>query len=100
MSYPILLIGNTADPITPLSMAHKTSSAFPGSVVLAQNSSGHTSLVASSVCTHGYVQAYFQNGTLPDDGVICDVETELFPGLSDKTGRRCFRSLKRSFNLT
>ncbi|KAK0493692.1 hypothetical protein EDD18DRAFT_1356148 [Armillaria luteobubalina] len=72
---------NMADPITPLFMAHKTSSTFPGSIVLAQNSSGHTSLVASSVCMHGYMQVYFQNGTLPDDGVVCDVETELFPGL-------------------
>ncbi|KAK0487941.1 Alpha/Beta hydrolase protein [Armillaria novae-zelandiae] len=90
-SYPILLIGNMADPVTPLSMAHKTSSMFPGSVVLAQNSSGHTSLVASSACTYAYVQAYFQNGTLPDHGVVCNVETELFPGSSDKIGRRSFR---------
>ncbi|KAK0462157.1 hypothetical protein IW261DRAFT_1599231 [Armillaria novae-zelandiae] len=45
---------------------------------LTQNSSRHTSLVASSTCTYAYVQAYFQNNTLPADGVICEVETELF----------------------
>ncbi|KAK0191837.1 Alpha/Beta hydrolase protein [Armillaria mellea] len=85
-SYPILFIGNTADPLTPLSsqvspfhaQARTTSSAFPGSVVLTQNSSGHTSLVASSACIYAYAKAYFQNGTLPDDGVVCEIETELF----------------------
>ncbi|KAK0445904.1 TAP-like protein-domain-containing protein [Armillaria borealis] len=91
-SYPILLIGNTADPITPLSAAKKTSSAFPGSVVLTQNSSGHTSAFSSSECTHAYVQAYFQNGTLPKDGTVCEVESEMFPTLSNATG-----SQRRSF---
>ncbi|PBK88208.1 alpha/beta-hydrolase [Armillaria gallica] len=90
-SYPILFIGNTANPITPLSSAKKTSSAFPGSVVLTQNSSGHTSLVASSTCTYAYAQAYFQNGTLPDDGVVCEVETELFSTSSYTPLRRSFR---------
>ncbi|KAK0492506.1 TAP-like protein-domain-containing protein, partial [Armillaria luteobubalina] len=90
-SYPILFIGNTADPITPLSSAKKTSTAFPESVVLTQNSSGHTSIVASSTCISAYVQAYFQNGTLPDDGVICEVETELFSKLPYTPLRRSFR---------
>ncbi|KAK0202228.1 hypothetical protein DFS33DRAFT_1353358 [Desarmillaria ectypa] len=76
-SYPILFIGNTA--------AKKTSSAFPGSVVLTQQASGHTSLAASSICTQAYVQAYFQNGTLPGDGTVCEVESEMFPASSNAT---------------
>ncbi|KAK7032355.1 hypothetical protein VNI00_013103 [Paramarasmius palmivorus] len=39
-SYPILLIGNTADPVTPLHAAHVVSKGFPGSVVLSQDSAG------------------------------------------------------------
>ncbi|KAK7032351.1 hypothetical protein VNI00_013099 [Paramarasmius palmivorus] len=39
-SYPILLVGNTADPVTPLSAAKTVSQNFPGSVVLQQDSAG------------------------------------------------------------
>ncbi|KAF8959384.1 Alpha/Beta hydrolase protein [Flammula alnicola] len=39
-SYPILLIGNTADPVTPLWAAKKMSRGFTGSVVLSHNSAG------------------------------------------------------------
>ncbi|KAK0202252.1 TAP-like protein-domain-containing protein [Desarmillaria ectypa] len=94
-SYPILFIGNTADPVTPLSAAKKTSSAFPSSVVLTQHASGasnqrtqHTSLAATSTCTQAYIQAYFQNGTLPGDGTVCEVESELFPASSNTAGPR------------
>ncbi|KAK0231501.1 TAP-like protein-domain-containing protein [Armillaria fumosa] len=95
-SYPILFIGNTAasiiphvdiylDPVTPLSAAKNASSAFPGSVVLTRNATGHTSLSSESVCTQDYVRAYFHNGTLPDDGTVCEIESELFPTSSNAT---------------
>ncbi|KAK0436280.1 hypothetical protein EV421DRAFT_1739735 [Armillaria borealis] len=69
-----------------LSLPTKTSRAFPGSVVLTQNSSGHTSLAVSSTSTHAYVRSYFQNGILPGNGSVCEVESEMFPASSNGTG--------------
>ncbi|KAF9457254.1 TAP-like protein-domain-containing protein [Collybia nuda] len=72
-SFPILLIGNTADPVTPLWAAKKTSKGYPGSVVLTQDSPGHCSLAAPSLCTQKYVRAYFTEGTLPDKDTVCGI---------------------------
>ncbi|KAI8959394.1 alpha/beta-hydrolase [Daldinia sp. FL1419] len=71
-SHPILYIANMADNISPLISARNNSQGFPGSVVLVQNSYGHTSLSAASTCTASYIHAYFQNGTLPKPGTTCD----------------------------
>jgi len=91
-SHPILLIGNTADPVTPLWSARNVSRGFEGSVVLQQNSSGHCSVSAPSVCTQQYVRRYFQDGTLPPPGTVCDVIGKPFPdarsplGMGDQQG--------------
>ncbi|KAJ6454993.1 TAP-like protein-domain-containing protein, partial [Mycena sanguinolenta] len=78
-SFPILLISNTADPVTPLVDAEKMSAGFDGSVLLLQEGPGHTSLAAPSLCTYSHIAAYFVNGTLPVRGTICPVDAELFP---------------------
>jgi pimeloyl-ACP methyl ester carboxylesterase len=72
--HPILYLANSADNITPLVSARNNSAGFPGSVVLVQKGYGHTSLAAPSDCARGHVKAYFQNGTLPDEGTECDGE--------------------------
>jgi hypothetical protein len=71
-SHPILFIANIADNVTPLISAMNNSAGFPGSVVLVQNSYGHTSLSAASTCTARFIHEYFQNGTLPEPGTVCE----------------------------
>uniref|UniRef100_A0A8H7XK85 Alpha/beta-hydrolase n=1 Tax=Psilocybe cubensis TaxID=181762 RepID=A0A8H7XK85_PSICU len=86
-SHPILLIGNTADPVTPLWAARNMSRGFEGSVVLQQNSLGHCSLAAPSPCTQQYVRKYFIDGTLPPAGTVCEPIRGIFsvPDLSSIT---------------
>ncbi|KAJ7182770.1 TAP-like protein-domain-containing protein [Mycena crocata] len=72
-SFPLLIIGNTADPVTPLSSAEKMAKAFPGSVVLTQDCPGHTSFAAPSACTWRHIREYFYSGLFPDPDTVCSV---------------------------
>ncbi|KAJ7755225.1 TAP-like protein-domain-containing protein [Mycena metata] len=85
-SFPLLLLGNTADPVTPLWTAKKMSQGFAGSVVLTQDSAGHCSLSAPSICTQKYVHDYFVDGTLPPPGTVCPVIAGPFPAVDVETG--------------
>ncbi|KAJ7250171.1 Alpha/Beta hydrolase protein [Mycena haematopus] len=87
-SFPLLLIANTADPITPKAAALKAQAGFPGSVLLTQDSPGHTSLSAPSLCTLGYIREYFVNGVLPPPGIICPVDATLFGPAANSTSKR------------
>ncbi|KAH7097786.1 alpha/beta-hydrolase [Auriculariales sp. MPI-PUGE-AT-0066] len=81
-STPLLVIGNTAvitDPVTPLQSANKVAAGFKNAVVLTQNSLGHSSLAAVSTCTLAAVRDYFQAGTLPPAGTVCETISTIFP---------------------
>ncbi|KAF2158433.1 hypothetical protein M409DRAFT_71646 [Zasmidium cellare ATCC 36951] len=77
-SHPILLIGNTADPVTPLRAARKMSEGFHGAVVLTQDSPGHCSIAAPSECTVQYVKNYFQDGSMPPANTSCEADAVPF----------------------
>ncbi|KAF2832392.1 alpha/beta-hydrolase [Ophiobolus disseminans] len=82
---PLLFINTNADPITPLSSAKHMSTFFTGSVVLTQNSGGHSSEAIPSKCTRGHIGEYLASAKLPKEGTVC--ETDKKP-LVDKITRR------------
>ena len=71
------------------------SKAFGGSVVLTQNSLGvstslkpndhywlqkyqHCSISSASLCSTKYIREYFNDGTLPPEGTVCETESTIF----------------------
>lgn len=82
-SHPLLLIGNTADPVTPGRYARKMAEGFSGAVALMQDSGGHTSDAAFSYCTTGYIRQYFQTGELPPANTTCGVDVVPFGPLHE-----------------
>ncbi|KAF7368484.1 AB hydrolase-1 domain-containing protein [Mycena venus] len=91
---PLLIVTTTADPVTPKAGALNTLAGFPGSVLLTQDSPGHTSLTTPSLCTLGYLRQYLENGTLPEPGTVCPVEAMLFgvPGNLTASRRAALRT--------
>ncbi|KAG8681694.1 hypothetical protein FRC08_015479, partial [Ceratobasidium sp. 394] len=76
----ILVIGNTADPITPVVNARAVNRMLPQSRLVVQDGSGHCSLAMASPCTGKAIRGYFLDGVLPPNGIVCDTVEKLFPG--------------------
>ncbi|KXX73109.1 Tripeptidyl aminopeptidase [Madurella mycetomatis] len=75
---PVLFIGNTYDPVTPVVSAKNMSAGFEGSVVVEQRGFGHASIAQFSNCTTQVLHAYFADGTLPAEDIVCEVDAPLF----------------------
>ncbi|KAK8058303.1 hypothetical protein PG994_008751 [Apiospora phragmitis] len=79
--YPILFIGNYADPVTPMASAVNASAGFAGSVVLEHRGFGHASVAQFSTCTITAVREYLTAGVLPAPGTSCEVDQPAFASL-------------------
>ncbi|PGH14063.1 hypothetical protein AJ80_06067 [Polytolypa hystricis UAMH7299] len=64
-SFPILFLSNTYDPVTPLLAGLKMSTQFQDSGLIEQQSSGHCTLAAASLCTMKAIRAYLREGIVP-----------------------------------
>ena len=60
--------------------AFAMSNDYPGSSVLAVEGEGHTTLSVPSLCMARNIRAYFQRGTMPVSGAICDADEKVWLG--------------------
>ncbi|KAK0230153.1 Alpha/Beta hydrolase protein [Armillaria fumosa] len=80
LDIPMLIISNTADPVTPISSGVLINSLMPDSSVLViQESPGHTSLSMASLCTMKLQRQYMAEGIVPVNGTRCAVDIPTFP---------------------
>lgn len=70
---PVLVIGNTGDPNTPLIGAKHLAAAFPRASQLTWAGWGHTWLLNGShdSCMQAHVNRYMLTGVLPEAGTVC-----------------------------
>ena len=72
---PLLFIGNTADPVTPLRNALEMSKGHEGSRVLTLDTPGHcTGANMPSRCVWDAIRELFNDGNLPEEGKKCAVD--------------------------
>lgn len=92
-SYPLLIISTKYDPVGPLRHAKLVQQRYRGSRLLTQNSYGHSSVSSPSLCTAKHVRAYFVNGSLPEEGTVCEVDELPLVGDVDSGGHATQRVL-------
>ena len=78
---PILVIGNKADPITPLASAKFVADLLGNSAHLVEEDAyGHTSFAEHSNCTLGIIYNFLVNQAYPNGDQLCGTNQVLFPG--------------------
>ncbi|KAG8998126.1 hypothetical protein FRB94_007181 [Tulasnella sp. JGI-2019a] len=80
---PIVVVGTTADPVTPLHMAKElvrtlNSHQKRNAALIQTDGFGHTSASEPSFCKQALLRGYFMNGTLPAD-ILCGINFLPFP---------------------
>lgn len=69
-SFPVLFIGNRADPVTPLVAAVKMAGKFKDAGLIQIEIEGHSSLAQVSLCAIQKIRDYFQKGSVPPPPTI------------------------------
>ncbi|KAJ7485407.1 Alpha/Beta hydrolase protein [Mycena latifolia] len=80
LEWPMLVVSNTMDPITPIESGLRINSLMPNSTrLIIQDGPGHGALAIPTPCTLKLVRGYFA-GNLPDNGTTCETAYNYFPG--------------------
>ena len=68
---PILVVGTTRDPATPLEWAESLADQLDSGVLVRRDGDGHTGYLAGNGCVDSAVESYLVSGTVPDGTVDC-----------------------------
>jgi pimeloyl-ACP methyl ester carboxylesterase len=69
---PVLVVGTTRDPATPLVWARSLSRQIRHSVLVTRDGDGHTGYGQGSTCVDDTVERYLVEGTVPTEDVTCE----------------------------
>jgi len=70
---PVLVVGTTGDPATPYEWAVSLSGQLESGVLVTFEGEGHIAYDSGDPCVVAAVDAYFVDGTVPEDGLTCAV---------------------------
>ncbi len=68
---PIMVVGTTRDPATPLVWAQALARQLPDSVLVTRDGDGHTGYGQGSRCTDDTIERYLVSGIVPPEDVRC-----------------------------
>jgi pimeloyl-ACP methyl ester carboxylesterase len=68
---PIVVIGTTRDPATPLAWAQHLAKLLKSGVLITRDGDGHTGYHAGNTCVDDAVEGYLLDGTVPKNGLSC-----------------------------
>jgi pimeloyl-ACP methyl ester carboxylesterase len=68
---PILVLGTSRDPATPLKWARALSAQLDSGVLVERDGDGHTAYNAGNECVDSIVEDYLLDGDVPEDGTAC-----------------------------
>jgi len=68
---PILVVGTTRDPATPLVWAQQLARTLANGVLLTRDGDGHTAYLSGNTCIVDNVNAFLVDGTVPRSGTRC-----------------------------
>ena len=69
---PVLVVATTHDPATPFAWAELLVGQLADAVLLVRDGDGHTGYREGSECVDEAVDAFLLDGTLPEQGTVCD----------------------------
>jgi len=64
-------VGTTRDPATPYEWSVKLRQELANAVLISYDGDGHTAYTRSNACVDDPIDAYFVDGTTPQDGLRC-----------------------------